>query len=134
VLGAAHGVGRVQRHDLADDEPIEEHADGGQVLLHGRLGMGAAELLDVAGDVDRLDPLQVREAFVLAPGRELRDGDVIGFAGIPVADVDGEKFPEALAVGFGAQIERLKLWQPNVTCSCLKEETTISFRMKNSEN
>ena len=27
----------LRRHDLAGDEPIEQHADGGQVLLDGRL-------------------------------------------------------------------------------------------------
>ena len=35
VLRPPHGRRRVHREDLADDEPIAEHADGGQVLLDG---------------------------------------------------------------------------------------------------
>jgi hypothetical protein len=36
VLRAAHGHGRVHRHDLADDQPIEQMADGGEMLFDGR--------------------------------------------------------------------------------------------------
>ena len=38
MRGPAHGVGRVGRENLADDEPVEQHADRRQVLLGGRLG------------------------------------------------------------------------------------------------
>lgn len=34
-------------HDMAGHQPIEQHPDCGQV----RLGVGAAELLDIGGDV-----------------------------------------------------------------------------------
>ena len=34
VLRPPHGRGGVHRKDLADDEPVAEHADRGQVLLH----------------------------------------------------------------------------------------------------
>ena len=34
VPGAAHG-GRVHGDDLAHDRPVEQHADGGEVLLDG---------------------------------------------------------------------------------------------------
>ena len=41
----------VHREDLVDDEPIAEHADRGQVLLHrgGRPGVGP----DVGGHMER---------------------------------------------------------------------------------
>ena len=42
VLRAAHGRGGVRPQDLADDEPVAEHADRGQVLLHGRTREGLA--------------------------------------------------------------------------------------------
>jgi hypothetical protein len=45
---------------------------------------------NVAGDVDQLDPRQVRYALVLRPGRELGDGGEAGFTRIPVTD-DGFK-------------------------------------------
>jgi hypothetical protein len=50
VLGPAHRVRRVERDDLARDEPIEEHPDGGEVLLDSRLGMFRHQKLDGSGD------------------------------------------------------------------------------------
>ncbi len=44
---------RVGSDDLAGDQPIEEYADGGQVLLDSRFRADAAELLDITGDVHR---------------------------------------------------------------------------------
>ena len=36
VLGPAHDRGRVHGNDLAEDKPVEQHPDGGQVLLNAR--------------------------------------------------------------------------------------------------
>jgi hypothetical protein len=47
--------------------------------------MGASQLLDVTGDVDRLDPRQVRQALVFAPGGKLRDGPEVRLARMAVA-------------------------------------------------
>jgi hypothetical protein len=48
--------------DLADHEPVEHGADGGQVLLDRgrgqRLVVTLLEQLDIAGDVDGLDVLE----------------------------------------------------------------------------
>jgi hypothetical protein len=41
--------------DLAGDQPIEQHADCGQVLLDGRLLKILAERLDIGGDVQQFD-------------------------------------------------------------------------------
>ena len=41
--------------DLAGDQPVKQHANGGQVLLDLRLLEIAAERLDIGGDVKRLD-------------------------------------------------------------------------------
>ena len=56
VAGSPDGRSGVSGHDLADDEPIEEHPDGGQVLFDG--GRGAGVFLDVGGDVEGLDAIQ----------------------------------------------------------------------------
>jgi hypothetical protein len=48
-------VRRVHREDLAHDEPVEQHADGSQVHLHGRLSGRRLQHLYIGGDVDRLD-------------------------------------------------------------------------------
>jgi hypothetical protein len=39
VLGSPHGVGRVGRQHLLGDQGVEQHAQGGQVLLDGVLGV-----------------------------------------------------------------------------------------------
>jgi hypothetical protein len=39
MLGSAHGVGRVPRHDLSGDQVVKQHVQGGQVLPDGRLGL-----------------------------------------------------------------------------------------------
>ena len=95
VLRAAHGVGGVDGEDLADDQPVEQHADGGQVLLDGRLLKVLAERLDLGGDVHRLDvgdrgrPVAPVEEFAWRRGHRL--------ARVGVADVGGEEFDEAPA-------------------------------------
>ncbi len=40
MLRPAHGGGRIVGHDLAGDQPVEQHPDGGELLLHVRRGMG----------------------------------------------------------------------------------------------
>ena len=83
--------------DLADDEPVEEHADGGEVLLDRGLGVAVLELLDVPGDGHRFDRLEIRVALALAPGKK-RDGVAeVRAAGMRVLNVDGEVFGEAVA-------------------------------------
>ena len=82
-------------HDVAGDQPIEQHPDRGQVLLDGRFGVRAAELLDVAGNVHRRHPGKIVQTSRRAPGREGLNGLEVGAAGMRVADVDGEKLPEA---------------------------------------
>ena len=47
VLRPAHRVGGIDREDLADDEPVEQHADRGEVLLDGRLLELAADRLRI---------------------------------------------------------------------------------------
>jgi len=65
------------------------------VLLDSRLGMGLHELLDICRHMDRLNLFELQLAL-FAPIRKSRDRDEVCFAGIPVADVRGEEFPEAL--------------------------------------
>ena len=68
VLRAAHSRGRVHGEDLADDEPVAEHADRGQVLLDGR---GRSRVsTDVGSHVERGHGLEA-EASRLAPSEKL---------------------------------------------------------------
>ena len=93
VLGPPHGRRRVHRQDLADDEPVAEHADGGQVLLDRgrRPGVGP----DVGRHVQRRDCLE-RQAARLAPGQKLPHGPPVRRARAPVRDPRGEELQEPL--------------------------------------
>jgi hypothetical protein len=86
-------------NDLLDDEPVEQTAQRGQVLLDG--GRGQRLAFDIGGDVQRPDGRQP-EIMVLTPAAELGDGLNIGRARVFVADRrGGEEFEEILA-GFVA--------------------------------
>src|SRR5690242_3351450 len=52
------------------------------------------ELLDIEGDMDRLDPLQPVYPAALAPSEKLPDVVVVGDAGVAVANRRREEFQE----------------------------------------
>ena len=95
MLRPADGLGRVDLDDLADDEPVVEHADGRQVLLDRGRGHGLAQLLDVGRDVVALDVPEL-EAAVAAPGEEPPGVAVVGRPSIRVPDIVGEEGEESL--------------------------------------
>ena len=95
VLGAAHGMGRVDFENLAGDEPVEEHPESGQVLLYrGRRHM-TLQVLDESGDVEGLDAGQLGQAVGFAPVGETAGRVQVGAAGVVVVDLCGEEFEKA---------------------------------------
>ena len=107
MLWTPNGGGRVVGHHLADHQPIEEHADGGETLLDGGRRVVCAELLNVGSDVEPLDGPQIPNAALLTPSEELRRGAGVGCTGVPISDVGGEELEEtfdpasATSVGTG---------------------------------
>ena len=95
VLRSAHRMRRIDRQHLADDEPVEQHAHRGEVLLDGRLGGGVLQRLDIGRDMQRLDIDELGDAALFEPGEERACGPVIGHAGVLVADRRGEEFEKA---------------------------------------
>ena len=95
MFRAAHRMRRIDREHLADDQPVEQHAHGGEVLLDGRLGGGFLQRLDIGRDMQRLDIDQLGDAALFEPGEERAARPVIGHAGVLVADRGGEEFEEA---------------------------------------
>jgi hypothetical protein len=106
VLGPAHRGGGIAGEDAASDEPIEQHADGGEVLLDGRLRHSLLERLYIGGDVERLDIDQRHDAGGFEPGEEVRHGPVIGHPGVLVPDGGGEEFEEAADGGVAGAGDR----------------------------
>lgn len=78
---------------MADNGVVEQHAEGGQVLLDGRGRLVVAEGLDVGGDVERAE-LRQTEAPGLGPAEELRDGPEVSPPGVHVADSSREELGE----------------------------------------
>lgn len=104
VLRPAYRVGGVGRENATGHEPIEQHPERSQVLLHGRLLIGALQSLDIGRHMQRLDGDQFAELMLVAPGEEPAHGPIIGHAGVRVADGGGEEFEEAsdgLVTGVG---------------------------------
>ena len=93
VAGTPYRAGRVEGHDLANHEPVEQHPDGRQVLLDRRRRVDLGELLDVRGHHHRLDLLK-RQALGLAPIGKPVGGRQVRQARVRVSDGGGEKFPK----------------------------------------
>jgi hypothetical protein len=69
VFTTAQGRGRVHRHHLAGDEPVEQHPHGRELLLYARRPVVLLQLLHPGGHVERPDGGE-REAAIFAPGEE----------------------------------------------------------------
>jgi hypothetical protein len=78
VLQPAHRVRRVDGHHLAGHKPVEEHAHGGEALLHARLGVRLLKLLDLGGNDGRPDVRKIGDTVVCAPTEEVTDGAAVG--------------------------------------------------------
>ena len=66
MLRAADRVGRVSGDDLTGNQPVEQHADGSQVLLDRRSLEIRAKRLDIGRDVQRLDVGELADMVMLA--------------------------------------------------------------------
>ena len=94
VLGPAHHGGRVGRQDLTDDQPVEQHAQGGELLLDGRHGVVPAEPLHPGGDVYRLDLAEPGDAALAHEAEKPAYRPRIGISRIGVGNLRGEEFEE----------------------------------------
>ena len=95
VPGPAHRMRRIDRHDLAVDQPVEQVTQRGKPLFDARRRKLARRRLDPGGDMDRLDGRDRRHPGARAPGQKLLRSAGIGPARVRVADVGREEFKEA---------------------------------------
>ena len=98
VLRPAHGGGRVDRHHLAGDQPVEQHAHRGELLLHARRPVFLLQRIHPGRHVEGSDRSE-REAALFAPDEEASAGPGISPARVGVVDVGGEEFDVAPAGG-----------------------------------
>jgi hypothetical protein len=97
IFWAAHGVGRIDVDDVAGDEPVEQHAYRGQVLLGGRGRDLGLKVLDEGGDMERLHRCEFIDAFAGASSGEAPGGVQIGPAGMVIVNLPCEEFQDALS-------------------------------------
>jgi hypothetical protein len=64
-------VRRIRGQNLADDKPVEQHANCGQMQFDGPLGGRRLQHLHIGGDVDRLDVGELADLVLLDPGKEV---------------------------------------------------------------
>jgi hypothetical protein len=95
MLRAAVGMGRIGGEHAAGDQPVEQHANGGQMLFCGRFLEAALHRLDVCGDVQRLDVSELTDLMTLAPGEEPAHRMKVSGSGVLVANGGGKKLQEA---------------------------------------
>jgi hypothetical protein len=76
----------VHWQDLASDKIVEEHSDGGQMLLHGRSRVVETKLLDVRSNKEWID-IDQGEMLRLAPTRKAKDGAGVCFPRISISSV-----------------------------------------------
>ena len=72
VRRAADGGGGVERHDLADNQPVEQVTDGGELLLDRRRRALPGPPLDPGRHMEWLHGLQRGHLVVRTPGQEIR--------------------------------------------------------------
>jgi hypothetical protein len=102
-------MGRVNVDDMIDNEPVEQHADRGQVLLDGRRRDLGLKILDERGDMERLHRREFIDALAGAPGSEAPVGVHIGAAGMVIVDLASEEFQDALCSLRRGREERRRL-------------------------
>ena len=97
VLRPTYRVRRIGGQDLADDQPVKEHPQGGQVLLDRRFGLSLQLQLDEGRHMDRLDLGEIHDAVLGAEGGELPDRLHVGVSGVGIADVRAEEVAHSRA-------------------------------------
>ncbi len=89
-------MGRVHVDDVAGHEPVEQHADGGQVPLDRGRGEMALQILHECGDVEGLYVGELVQTVQLAPLGKAASRVQVGFPGVVAVDLRGEEFEHAL--------------------------------------
>ena len=91
MFGASDGESGIERHDLSNDEEVEQRANRSQVEFDSRGTSPLRKLLDVSRDHDRGD-LRQRDTMCFAPATELPDRLGVGCSCSGIPDLGGEEF------------------------------------------
>lgn len=107
VFWSANGARRIHRDYLAGDEPVEEHADGREVLFHGRSGTLTLKLLYIGSNHHRVELIEHCDPVTVAPSEELSNRLSVSRSGVFVSNRRREEFEEPPRCAFaGARDDR----------------------------
>ena len=96
MLRPAHRVRWIHIDNLADYEPVKQHADCSEVLLDGGLREALTKALHIPGDMHGLNVRQIVHAALRAEFRKRAGRIVIGTPSVFVLDVRCEEIEEPL--------------------------------------
>ena len=96
VFWAAHGMGRINLNNVADDQPVEQHPERGEMLLDRWRRQFGLQILYESGDVKRLHAGKLVDVFLAAPGGEAPRRVKVCPARVIVVDLRREEFEHAL--------------------------------------
>jgi hypothetical protein len=92
-----HRGRRIEGHDLAGDQPVEQMADRGQVLLHARRRHLAHPQLDPRRHMQRLNFREGIDARFLAPRQKICRGSRVRAPRVRIADLGCEELEKPRA-------------------------------------
>jgi hypothetical protein len=106
MLWPPYRARRVIWHNLADNQPVEEHPDCGKLKFYGRRGDLFLKAFNVGSDMHRSDLRQLGNPLFRTPGRKLTGSARICLACVWVSNLRGEEFKDALGRLFIRRKER----------------------------
>lgn len=98
MFGATDRESGIERHDLSNDEELEQRANRSQVEFYSWGTSSLRELLDVGRDHDRGDLCQ-RDTMCFAPATELPNRLGVGCSCSGIPDLGGEEFEVSFTSG-----------------------------------
>src|ERR1700734_649146 len=113
MLWPAHRARGIDRENVPDDEPVEQHPDSGKMHFHRWSSEAALQAFDVACDVNRLDVAEFAQPLALAPRREIDRCPGVSPSRIGVADISSEELDESAGGPRVGSKERRKPWIGN---------------------
>jgi hypothetical protein len=114
---APNRVRGIGRHHLAGHQPVEQHANTGEVLLDRGRRHFSCEVFDISGDMHRLHVLQPGNPLPFTPAQRHGGGASVCRPRVPVANVDREELEEAMRGAVPLPCQSRPAAQPPRQCS-----------------
>src|SRR5690349_1713993 len=115
-------MGRIGWNHLACNEPVEEHADAGEMLLDGRCRVITLQRLYVGRNVEWLELAQVCNPAFFAPAQKCTRSPAVGDAAVAIPDVDGEELQKPARGRSSRPLDELGQLKRSAHRTCLRSD------------